>query len=213
MAAYIRSERSGDRPPGATSNQGVSSSRKRPRPVGETGTFLEDRYAQESSPMQSLMAWFGVHRFFANLCSRNRERRNSRVRCDRSPDGHIRDSRSSSRRSGPAVTSTPVMPATCSPGSCPRLGSLCPFDPVGGFPMRKWRLISAAAGLSVLLTASVAFAQLAPGGTFTDDDGHIFEGAIEAIAAEGITRGCNPPANTMFRASESSCRTAIPSRP
>ena len=59
MAAYIRSERSGDRPPGATSNQGVSSSRKRPRPVGETGTFLEDRNAQESSPMQSLMASFG----------------------------------------------------------------------------------------------------------------------------------------------------------
>ena len=78
--------------------------------------------------------------------------------------------------------------------------------------MRKWRLISAAAGL-VVLTPALALAQLAPGGTFTDDDGHIFEGAIEAIAAEGITRGCNPPANTMFRVSESSCRTAIPPRP
>ncbi|MCH8143006.1 MAG: S-layer homology domain-containing protein, partial [Proteobacteria bacterium] len=46
--------------------------------------------------------------------------------------------------------------------------------------------------------ASVAFAALPPGGTFIDDDGHIFEGAIEAIAAEGITKGCNPPVNDKF---------------
>jgi hypothetical protein len=36
------------------------------------------------------------------------------------------------------------------------------------------------------------------GDTFTDDDGHIFEGDIEKIAAVGITRGCNPPSNTWF---------------
>jgi hypothetical protein len=45
---------------------------------------------------------------------------------------------------------------------------------------------------------SAAFADLPPGGTFTDDDGNIFEGAIEAIAAEGITEGCNPPENTLY---------------
>ncbi len=33
---------------------------------------------------------------------------------------------------------------------------------------------------------------------FTDDDGTIFEGAIERLAAAGITQGCNPPANTKF---------------
>ena len=33
---------------------------------------------------------------------------------------------------------------------------------------------------------------------FTDDDGSIFEGDIERLAAAGITRGCNPPANTRF---------------
>jgi hypothetical protein len=33
---------------------------------------------------------------------------------------------------------------------------------------------------------------------FTDDDGHIFENAIEWLAAEGITQGCNPPLNTRF---------------
>ena len=33
---------------------------------------------------------------------------------------------------------------------------------------------------------------------FGDDDGSIFEADINAIAAEGITSGCNPPSNTWF---------------
>ncbi|MQB02101.1 MAG: hypothetical protein GEU78_17885, partial [Actinobacteria bacterium] len=33
---------------------------------------------------------------------------------------------------------------------------------------------------------------------FTDDDGHLFEDDINAIAAAGITRGCNPPANDNY---------------
>lgn len=36
------------------------------------------------------------------------------------------------------------------------------------------------------------------GDTFTDDDNSIFEGDIEAIAAAGITQGCNPPANDNY---------------
>lgn len=36
------------------------------------------------------------------------------------------------------------------------------------------------------------------GGTFTDDDGNVHEAGIEAIAAEGITVGCNPPANSLY---------------
>ena len=39
---------------------------------------------------------------------------------------------------------------------------------------------------------------LAPGGTFTDDDGNTHEGNIEAIAADGITKGCNPPFGDLF---------------
>lgn len=39
---------------------------------------------------------------------------------------------------------------------------------------------------------------LPPGGTFVDDNGNIHEGNIEAIAAAGITKGCNPPANNRF---------------
>ena len=34
--------------------------------------------------------------------------------------------------------------------------------------------------------------------SFSDDNGHIFEADIERLAAKGITKGCNPPANTHF---------------
>jgi hypothetical protein len=60
--------------------------------------------------------------------------------------------------------------------------------------MGKWKLIGSATIAGVLLSATVAGAA----GTFIDDDGHVFEGAIEAIAAEGITRGCNPPADDRY---------------
>jgi len=61
---------------------------------------------------------------------------------------------------------------------------------------------------SLALTAAVMFllasglagagAQLPPGGTFIDDNGNAHEGNIEAIAAAGITKGCNPPVNDRF---------------
>jgi len=61
------------------------------------------------------------------------------------------------------------------------------------------RLAISGAALSLLLTAAVAAAgSLPPGGTFSDDDGNIHEANIEAIAAEGITRGCNPPLNDRY---------------
>jgi hypothetical protein len=33
---------------------------------------------------------------------------------------------------------------------------------------------------------------------FVDDNGHLFEGAIERLAQAGITLGCNPPNNDRF---------------
>ncbi|MFZ0015636.1 MAG: Ig-like domain-containing protein, partial [Acidimicrobiia bacterium] len=36
------------------------------------------------------------------------------------------------------------------------------------------------------------------GGTFADDNGNTHEGNIEAIAAAGITKGCNPPTNDRY---------------
>ncbi len=42
-----------------------------------------------------------------------------------------------------------------------------------------------------LLAAPAGAASLPPGGSFVDDDGSIFESEIEAIAAVGVTKGCN----------------------
>lgn len=41
---------------------------------------------------------------------------------------------------------------------------------------------------------------LAPSETdfFIDDDGHVLEGAVNRVAAVGITQGCDPPANERF---------------
>ena len=61
--------------------------------------------------------------------------------------------------------------------------------------MGKWRLIGAVTAC-VVLTASVALAAIATRGHVHRRRRQRFEGAIEAIAAEGITLGCNPPANT-----------------
>jgi glucose/arabinose dehydrogenase len=54
--------------------------------------------------------------------------------------------------------------------------------------------------LAAMLVAApaAALAGLPPGGSFLDDDGNIHEGAIEVIAAEEITRGCNPPVNDLY---------------
>lgn len=62
---------------------------------------------------------------------------------------------------------------------------------------RLWVLLAGSAG-SLLLVVGVALAALAPGGTFSDDNGNVHEGNIEAIAAIGITKGCNPPANDWY---------------
>ena len=43
-----------------------------------------------------------------------------------------------------------------------------------------------------------AFGLAAAPSPFTDDDGSVFETDISALAASGITRGCNPPANDRF---------------
>jgi hypothetical protein len=47
------------------------------------------------------------------------------------------------------------------------------------------------AGVALVATGPVRAQTLPPGGTFTDDDGNTHEGFIEAIAAAGITQGCD----------------------
>lgn len=66
--------------------------------------------------------------------------------------------------------------------------------------MSRARLGLAATLIALLgLSGAVALGrELPPGGTFVDDDGNIHEPAIEAIAAAGITAGCNPPRNDEY---------------
>lgn len=49
-----------------------------------------------------------------------------------------------------------------------------------------------------MLVGSAALASNHLPGSFVDDDEGVHEENIEAIAAAGITRGCNPPANHYF---------------
>src|SRR5690606_33157467 len=59
-----------------------------------------------------------------------------------------------------------------------------------------WRPLSLVASLliSVFFLTGPAVAV----GTFDDDDGNIHEAMIEKIAAQGITKGCNPPTNNLY---------------
>jgi hypothetical protein len=50
----------------------------------------------------------------------------------------------------------------------------------------------------ILATSATASEDLPPGGTFWDDYLNIHEANIEAIAATGVTRGCNPPTSDRF---------------
>ena len=64
-------------------------------------------------------------------------------------------------------------------------------------PVRAFVVLGAVALVAVVGGIGVAFG-LPPGGTFVDDDGNLHEGNIEAIAADGITTGCNPPTNDRY---------------
>ena len=49
-----------------------------------------------------------------------------------------------------------------------------------------------------VLTRALALTDDGGGNLFIDDDIWIFEPDIDKLATAGITRGCNPPENTMF---------------
>lgn len=61
------------------------------------------------------------------------------------------------------------------------------------------------------LAAGSAIAALPDGGTFVDDDGNQHEPSIEAIAAVGVTKGCNPPANDRYCPGQSVTRAQMAS--
>ncbi len=52
--------------------------------------------------------------------------------------------------------------------------------------------------MAAFLVRTLGLTDNGGGNTFVDDDGSVFEDDIAKLAAAGITRGCNPPDNTMF---------------
>jgi len=63
--------------------------------------------------------------------------------------------------------------------------------------VRTLSVIALVAG-TLFIGAGAVAGTLPPGGTFVDDDGNTHEGFIEAIAAAGITRGCDPLASDRY---------------
>jgi hypothetical protein len=52
--------------------------------------------------------------------------------------------------------------------------------------------------MAAFLGRALGYIDKGGGNRFTDDNGHIFENAIDKLAAAGVTLGCNPPANDRF---------------
>ncbi|MGI9529425.1 MAG: VanW family protein [Acidimicrobiia bacterium] len=72
-------------------------------------------------------------------------------------------------------------------------------------------VVVALLGAVILAAPASATDDLPPGGTFFDDDLLPAEGYIEAIAEIGVTRGCNPPANSRFCPKEGVSRAQMAS--
>jgi hypothetical protein len=52
--------------------------------------------------------------------------------------------------------------------------------------------------MAAFLVRALGYTDDGGGDLFGDDDGSIFEDSIDKLAEAGITRGCNPPANTNY---------------
>lgn len=54
------------------------------------------------------------------------------------------------------------------------------------------------AEMAAFLVRAFGYTDPGEGDLFTDDDGSIFEADIDKLSTAGVTRGCNPPNNTLF---------------
>ncbi len=52
--------------------------------------------------------------------------------------------------------------------------------------------------MAAFMVRALGYTDSGGGNLFTDDDGSVFEADIDRLAAAGVTRGCNPPSNTMY---------------
>jgi len=52
--------------------------------------------------------------------------------------------------------------------------------------------------MAAFLVRALGYSDDGGGNLFSDDDGHVFEVAIDKLGTAGVTKGCNPPSNTNF---------------
>jgi hypothetical protein len=52
--------------------------------------------------------------------------------------------------------------------------------------------------MAAFLARALGLAAYSGSDRFDDDNGSVFQGAIERLAQAGVTVGCNPPDNTNF---------------
>ncbi len=52
--------------------------------------------------------------------------------------------------------------------------------------------------MAAFLVRAVGYTDNGGGNLFTDDDGSVFEDAIDKLGTAGVTRGCNPPTNDRY---------------
>ncbi len=52
--------------------------------------------------------------------------------------------------------------------------------------------------MAAFLVRAMGYADTGGGDSFVDDDGSVFENDIAKLAAAGVTKGCNPPANDRY---------------
>ena len=96
-------------------------------------------------------------------------------------DGSLLRRRGQHLRAPPSTASEPLgSPAGCNP---PFNDAFCPDDPVTRGQM------------AAFLVRALGYTDDGGGNQFTDDNGSVFESAIDRLATAGVTLGCNPPAN------------------
>jgi hypothetical protein len=52
--------------------------------------------------------------------------------------------------------------------------------------------------MAAFLVRAMGYTDNGGGNLFVDDDGHLFENAIDKLGTAGVTQGCNPPTNDRF---------------
>ena len=52
--------------------------------------------------------------------------------------------------------------------------------------------------MAAFLVRAMGYVDDGGGDRFVDDDGSVFESAIDKLATAGVTQGCNPPINDRF---------------